>query len=56
MEYPKSELKMYFEVYADECCRRYKSYLNKIYYTEFQEFSYGSKISFPIGYDGLFEN
>jgi hypothetical protein len=46
MEYPKSELLLYFELYASIYALKYNKLLSKHYYEEFREFAYGSKLSF----------
>ena len=46
MDYPKSELLLYFETYASIHALRYNKLLSQHYYEEFREFAYGSKISF----------
>lgn len=46
MEYPKSELLLYFELYASIYALKYNKLLSQHYYEEFREFAYGSKLSF----------
>lgn len=44
MEYPKSELAIYFLYYADEYERRYKKSINTKYHNEFCKFAKGAPL------------
>lgn len=48
MDYPKSEIKIYFEVYANIYNQRYKKHISKKYYNEFENFAKGSSTLMPI--------
>lgn len=47
MDYPKSELNIYFQLYADTYNKRYCKHISKKYYDEFQSFASGSEILMP---------
>lgn len=46
MEYPKSELAIYFLYYADEYEKRYNKAINSKYFIEFQKFAKDSKLMY----------
>lgn len=55
MEYPKSELRFYFESYAIEYSKRFLKGSICKYVDEFFDFSFGSEIVFPNGRNVMFD-